>query len=195
MRSFGPCAAAVVGACLAAAAPAARAEELRPDPPRRFADCAAISDARRLDAPLHRSGITARRCFVAPGTWIAVLSDDAKSWPVVRDGSRPPVSMEHPERRLPFENASPLRVSDDRDALVVLRGAGRAPRAAFYSAAADRADAPGRIPAFVVVRIRPRPCLLGVARGAERALELAEAEERRLAAGGPNACPPPADPE
>lgn len=176
-------------ACCFVAVPEARAGELKADPPRRFAECAAIRDARRLDIPLHRPGMAARRCAIAPGVWFAVLSDDTASWPVVRDGPRAPVaSLEDPvARRQWFADASPLRVSAARgDALVVLRDARRAPRAAYYSAAADRADAPGRIPAFVAVRIRPRPCLLGVARDA--------GEARRLAADEAGACVPPVEP-
>ncbi len=189
-RSYGLGAAAVVACAFAAATPAARAGGLEAGPPLRFADCAAIRDARRLDIPLRRPGITARRCAVAPGVWFAVLSDDTASWPVVRDGPRTaPVSLEDPvARRQWFADASPPRVSAARgDALVVLRGGtGRAPKAAYYSASADRTDAPGRIPAFVAVRIRPRPCLLGVVRDAE--------EARRLAADEASACVPPVEP-
>jgi hypothetical protein len=182
--------AAAVGACLvAAAASAAHADKLRSDPPRRLSGCAAIADARRLDVPLRRPGITARRCAIAPGAWFAVLSDDTVSWPVVRDGPRPSVSLEDPvARRQWFADASPLRVSAARgDALVVLRDARRTPRAAYYSAAVDRTDAPGRVPAFVVVRIRPRPCLLGVVGDVE--------EARRLAADEASACVRPVEPQ
>jgi hypothetical protein len=79
-----------------------------------------------------------------------------------------------------------VRVSAGRDALVVLRGARRVPRAAYYSAATDRTDMPGRDPAFVAVRIRPRPCLLGVVHDA--------GEARRLAADEASACVPPVEP-
>ena len=186
---IGAAATAAFVACCFAAVPAALAGGLEADPPRRFAECGAIRDARRLDIPLHRPGIAARRCAIAPGAWFAVLSDDTASWPVVRDGPRAPVvSLEDPvARRQWFADASPLRVSAARgDALVVLRDARRAPKAAYYSAAADRTDAPGRIPAFVAVRIRPRPCLLGVVRDA--------GEARRLAADEASACVPPVDP-
>ncbi|MBD0274054.1 MAG: hypothetical protein ICV73_19265 [Acetobacteraceae bacterium] len=180
---------AAIVACCSTALPAASAGDLKADPPRRFASCGALRDARRLDIPLHRPGIAARRCAIAPGAWFAVLSDDSASWPVVRDGPRAPaVSLEDPvARRQWFADASPLRVSTARnDALVVLRDARRAPQSAYYSAAADRADAPGRIPAFVAVRIRPRPCILGVVRDA--------GEARRLAADEASACVPPVEP-
>jgi hypothetical protein len=169
--------------------PAARAGDARAGPPRPLRSCAAIRDARGLDVPLHRPGITARRCDIAKGVWFAVLSDDTASWPVVRDGPRaPPVSLEDPvARRQWFPDASPPRVSAaGGDALVVLRGARGGPEAAYYSAHADRTDAPGRVPAFVAVRIRPWPCLLGVARDA--------AEAHRLAADRAGACVPPVEP-
>lgn len=186
MKLSGLGAAALV-ACALAAAPVAGTGGLKPDAPRRLAGCAAVHDARGLDVPLRRPGITARRCAIAPGAWFAVLSDDTVSWPVVRNRRRPPVSLEDPvARRLWIADASPLRVSPARDALVVLRGGTRREaRAAYYSAAADRTDAPGRVAAFVVVRVRPRPCLLGVVRDAE--------EARRLAADEAGDCVPPVE--
>ena len=183
--------AALLSAASLAACAAGSATEAGADPPRPFRDCAAIRDARRLDIPLRRPGVTARRCDLAPGGagWFAVLSDDTVSWPVLRDGPRAPaVSLEDPvARRQWFDDASPLRVSVARgDSLVVLRDAAGVPRAAYYSAYTDRTDAPGHLPAFVAVRIRPRPCLLGVVRAAE--------EARRLATDEASACLPPVEP-
>jgi hypothetical protein len=136
-----------------------------------FASCERIADARRLD-DLQRDGVAAIICTIAPELQFAVLFDDIMSWPNIKDGSQPWVSLRDPvATRIWLPNFSPLMVRFDQDSFLVVRTAGGQLRA-VYSAGASRTDAPGNINALVAVQIRP-PCLLGVTRDAEEALRLA----------------------
>ena len=118
----------LLAACICFAASAtASGQALGPDA-RPFAGCERISDARRLDL-LHRSGIAAVRCRVAPTVHLAILVDDTVSWPMIRNRNNPWVSLEDPvAAKVWLPNTSPLQVRLDRDAYVAI-GPANAPRA------------------------------------------------------------------
>lgn len=140
-----------------------------------FSTCAAVPRARSLDS-LRRPGISALRCAVAPGTTLLILSDDTKSWPVIRSGRRS-VSLEDPVGlRQWIANASALRVRDDQDGYRVVGGSRRDPRFLVYSSVASATDGGRDIPVYVAVRLRPDSCVVAV--GANRAAVEAKANAR-----------------
>lgn len=136
-----------------------------------------------VPAALRRPGVAARRCFVRPALRFFVLSSDPTSWPAVQEGGNKIVSLEDPvAQRLWVAGAGPVGVSFREAKLVVGRDARNQPRVAYYSGLADRLDGAGSIDVFVVVRIHPRVCLLGVV--------TVEAEARHMAADVGSACQP-----
>lgn len=157
--------------CLSAAV-SARGQTLGPEA-RRFASCERVADASSLD-DLHRAGIGAVICAIAPNLRFAILSDDTVSWPQIKDGSGPWVSLEDPvAAKVWFPNTSPLRVRFDQDSFVIVRNAESEPLAVVYSATASRTDVAGNIEARVIVRVRS-PCLLGVTLDHAAALRTAQ---------------------
>jgi hypothetical protein len=135
-----------------------------------------------LPAPLRRPGVTGRRCSLGPSLAFFVLSSDPASWPAVKRGGGPVLSLEDPvAKRLWIAGAGPVGVDFGQARLVVNRGArGSSPRAAYYSGLADRLDGAASVDAFVIVRLSPGVCLLGVV--------ASEAEARRLAADEGSTC-------
>jgi hypothetical protein len=164
--------------CLAAwslwAAGAAFAQSAGPDA-RPFSRCERVADARALDAKLPE-GVAGVSCTIAPNVRFAVLDDDAVSWPMVKQGARPWVSLKNPaaaNTRAWVPKTSPPRVRPKQDTFVVLGKSRRTPDAIVYSAGTSRTDAPGNMTTYVAVRLGPSPCLLGFTRERTAALRLA----------------------
>lgn len=164
---------------------AAAASEVEFDLPVPLSRCLALRGA-DLPAALRRSGVFARRCFVRPALNFFVLSSDPTSWPAVQERGGRIVSLEDPvAKRLWVDDAGPVGVSFRTAELVVGRDARNRPKVAYYSGLADRLDGTGSIDVFVVIRIRPHACLLGVVAD--------EAEARRMAADEGSTCRPTVD--
>lgn len=165
----------------ACAATAASGQALGPDA-RRFAKCERIADARRLDAK-QPAGVAAVNCAIAPGLRLGLLLDETVSWPTVRKGGQPWVSLKNPlAAKAWFPNTSPVRVRFDKDTYVLVRNADGW-SAVVYSGVVNRTDAEGNMPAFVAIRVAPTPCALAVT------LDRAAALRAAAAAKGP--CIPP----
>jgi hypothetical protein len=163
---------ALLGAICLRSVAVAGAEDLGPGA-RRFSTCAQIPNATRLDA-LRRAGIEGVRCAIGPNMHFAILSDDTVSWPVIFDGKRGPASLEDPiAAKAWLPDTSPVRVRYGRDGFLRVRASNAGPRALVYSAFASRTDADDSIDLFVALRLRPRPCLIGVV--------TSSAEARRMA--------------
>jgi hypothetical protein len=123
-----------------------------------------------------RKDVQAVSCVIAPSMRFAVVADDAVSWPLVRTGGGPWVSLKNPvaaDTRAWLPNTSPPRVRFDRDSFLVVRGPGGRPKAVVYSAGTSRTDAPGSLTTFAAIRVGPKPCLLRFARDLAAALRAA----------------------
>ena len=167
-------------ACLGSQPHAAAAGEAAFDPPVPLSRCVPLYGT-SLPAALRRPGVTARRCSVRPMLRLFVLSSDPTSWPAVQTGAGQIINLEAPvATRLWVAAAGPVGVDFREARLVVGRDARNQPRAAYYSGLADQLDGTGSLDVFVVIRIRPRVCLLGVVPD--------EAAARRLAAANDSVC-------